>query len=62
MEELLKYLSTGGDIGIYVLLYFAWRFHDRVKDIEREIKAHLEADSKDFRRVNERLKTLEERT
>lgn len=34
--EVLKYISTGADIGVYVIAYIGWRFDRRLLKIESE--------------------------
>ncbi len=36
--ELLKILSAGGDLGIFVLIYFLWKFDRRIIMVEEKIK------------------------
>jgi len=35
--ELLKLLSAGGDLGIFVLIYFLWKFDRRVVRLEEKV-------------------------
>lgn len=34
MEEMLKLLAAGGDVGTYALLFFFWRLEKRVSLLE----------------------------
>ncbi|WP_281175838.1 hypothetical protein [Kiloniella spongiae] len=38
-DRLLKLLSAGGDVGVYVLLFVAWNFDKRVTHLEYLINA-----------------------
>ena len=60
MAELLKFLSVGGDIGIWLLVLLAWRTHDRLLHIELSFKGHTDMDEAEFKRIHHRLDSIEQ--
>lgn len=59
MAEILRILSVGGDLGIWILLFATWRFHERLMRLEFNHKNHGDMDQAEFNRVNHRLEALE---
>jgi len=59
MEELLKLLNIGGDLGIWVLVGLVWRFDKRLTGIEYGLQGHADMDEAEFKRVNHRLEVVE---
>lgn len=41
MEGLLKFISAGGDVGIYVLIFVIWKFNERLIKLEVTISLLL---------------------
>jgi hypothetical protein len=60
MAEILKVLSVGGDIGIWLLIGITWRFHDRLLRLELNHQGHADMDAAEFKRINTRLDNLED--
>ena len=61
MEELLRLLNVGGDLGIWVLVGLVWRFDRRLTGIEYGLQNHSDMDEAEFKRINHRLEVVEER-
>ena len=60
MAELLNVLSVGGDVGIYLLLYVAWRSNERITEISFGLKEHTALDTAEFKRINHRGAVMDE--
>ncbi|KKM07905.1 hypothetical protein LCGC14_1729220 [marine sediment metagenome] len=41
MEDLLRVVSAGGDIGIYILILIVWKFSERLVKLETTITMML---------------------
>lgn len=37
MDAMLQVLATGGDVGVWVIVYAGWRLHSRVLVIETKL-------------------------
>lgn len=60
MQEFLQFLQTGSDVGVYLILLFAFKFHDRIKDLAALIAQHIALDEAEHKRTNRRLEILED--
>ena len=41
MEDVLRFVSAGGDIGIYFLIYVVWKFSERLVKLETTLSMLL---------------------
>ncbi len=60
MEELLRYLSAGGGVGVWILIAYAWQADKKLTAVGFELKNHCDLDEAEFKRVNARLRDLED--
>lgn len=59
MAEILKILSVGGDVGVWVVVFAIWRLNERMLRLEMNHKGHADMDEAEFKRINHRLESLE---
>ena len=59
MEEILKVLSVGGDLGIWVLIGVLWKFSDRLTRMEITMQNHVKNDADAHRQFEKRFDRLE---
>jgi hypothetical protein len=51
MEEILQFLSIGGDIGVWIVALVAWKFDRRVHDLEMTVYNHIKQNELDHIRI-----------
>ena len=40
-NELLAYISNGCDIAIFAIVYFIWKLHERLREVEILIRQYM---------------------
>ena len=61
MEDLIRLLSVGGDIGIWALVYIVYRFDNRLLKLEITMQSHIENDGKAHKQFETRLNRAEDK-
>ncbi len=59
MEEFIRLLSVGGDIGIWVIVAVVWKFNDRIQYLEITMGTHIDQNKIDHKRLEDSLKSAQ---
>jgi hypothetical protein len=56
MDEVIRLLAIGGDVGIWVIVAIIWRFNNRIQFLEITMESHIVQSKIDHKRIEDALK------